>query len=281
MEPLLVVLVLSAAVVGVGYAAGREARRVRRLLALVYRTQSGVLYTDVPWSPLTRWRVVAPGAQRLPRPADGLLVVTENTLSLYQPQSETLVALATYPLADLRGFWRPQKYQPGTNEMWLHWHHAGTWQVLHVYQERGRMAALVAALKQVATPEQVKAYRRQRPYIHREPAAARPAVQNLQGAWELAAPVMLYLMPLFLVIMQGGQVQRWIDLHQIQFITALPRLDAPPGEGLLRFKDEASGDTLAFAVAEYAAWAEDLAQAAKRTLEEPVFRKQKGKEEEE
>ena len=40
-------------------------------------------------------------------------------------------------------------------------------------------------------------------------------------------------------------------------------------------------ESLAFAMNDYEVWAADLAEAAKRTLEEPVMRKGKGKDDDE
>jgi len=50
-------------------------------------------------------------------------------------------------------------------------------------------------------------------------------------------------------------------------------------DGLVRFN--ADDVTYAFALDEYETWAADLAEAAKRTLEDPVERKRKSKDDDE
>jgi hypothetical protein len=130
------------------------------------------------------------------------------------------------------------------------------------------MQILVRTLKEVVPEDLVTAYRRRRPYVHYGPAAARPAAQDMQGAWTLGVPVDLYLMPLALLILEGPTVQRTIPLDQVQRVAAIKRLDQPGAAGLVRF--EASGEPLAFALAQHEAFAQALAEAARRTLEDPI-----------
>jgi hypothetical protein len=62
-------------------------------------------------------------------------------------------------------------------------------------------------------------------------------------------------------------------LATIQNIAALRRMEGGKPDGLVRFK---AGETsYAFALDEYESWAADLAEAAKRTLEDPLERKRK------
>lgn len=274
-----ILAVVTAALACVAYVFGRSYRQRKKLIRLIQQQKEPLLYCDAPWSNLY-FQVVTPGDRAPAVSKSGLLAVTEKRLSVYQSGAATLIAEFACAPGEIRGFWRPQKYDDGINELWIHIQMGGLWCILKLRLMRHDMQALIRAMKVITTEEQVKAYRRQRPYIHRAPTPACPAVQNLQGAWELDAPVDLYLMPLYLVIFHQGQVQRLIDLHHLQQIAALPRLDAPQSDGLLRFRVETTGEMLAFALKEYEAWADDLAQAAKRTLEEPVMRKQKGYEEE-
>jgi hypothetical protein len=106
--------------------------------------------------------------------------------------------------------------------------------------------------------------------------SAHPAQQTLHGAWELDPPVNLYIMPLNLVIFSGSEVQQVIPLTKIQNIAALKRMEGGKPEGLVRFTLD--DETLAFASDDYVQLSALLAEAAKRTLEEPVIRKQKGKD---
>jgi hypothetical protein len=135
---------------------------------------------------------------------------------------------------------------------------------------------LVRALKQVAAPELVTAYRRQRPYVHSGPHNVRPATQDIHGAWALGDAFALYLMPRFLVILEDSRVLRKIPLEAIQQIGALRRIDAPQADGLVRFRAEE--EPFAFSLPGYEAFAASLAEAAKRSLEAPLEQKQKGKE---
>jgi hypothetical protein len=83
-------------------------------------------------------------------------------------------------------------------------------------------------------------------------------------------------MPRFLLILRSQRVERKLALESIQQIGALRRLDAPGAQGLVRF--QVRDETLAFALADHAAFAEALAAAAKRTLEAPLEQKQKKKD---
>ncbi len=121
--------------------------------------------------------------------------------ALEQPQ--------VFPLERLRWFGRPKKYHYGKNDMWLHFEMAGGWQVICLQLYRTTMQALVRALKEVAPPELVTAYRRRRPYVHFGPADAQPAQQDILGAWTLGAPLSLYLMPLA----SGGDAGRGSPAH--------------------------------------------------------------------
>lgn len=179
----------------------------------------------------------------------------------------------------LRWFGRPEKYTPGSNTIWLHVERPEGWFVLKFSMQRAAMAELVAALKAVAAPELVTAYRRRRPYVHAGPVMARPAQQDIHGAWSLAAPLTLYLTPRFLLLLDGERVLRTLPLEAVQQIGALRRIDQPMADGLVRFRAEE--EPFAFALPGYEAFAASLAEAAKRTLEAPLERKQKDKDEDE
>ena len=234
------------------------------------------LYRD--WWQNTHFWVNSPG-EDAPRQhwEKCLLIITHKRLAIYTyPNPEPCFTLAPH---ELQGFWRPEKYNDATNEIWIHAQIGLTWQILKLRLQKYAMQRLVRAIKEIATEEQIKAYRRRRPYLHREPEKAYPAIQTLQGSWELNSPVHLYLMPLYLVIMQQGIVERVLPLAGIQNIAALRRMEGGEPAGLIRF---IMGDeTFAFALNQYETWAADLAEAAKRTLEEPLIRKQKGKDEDE
>lgn len=220
-----------------------------------------------------RWHIKpVPGDES--RGQNGILAVTTTHIIIYD-RDWNMAERLRLPLAGLRWFGRPQKYNSGDNEIWLHFEQDGRWSILKVELPRESMQDFVRALKAVTPPELVTAYRRQRPYIHSGPETAQPATQDIHGAWTLDEPVDLYLMPRFLVIMRGGAVLRTLALEGIQDIGALRRLDQPGAQGLVRFRAEE--ETFAFAHARHEQFAGLLAEAAKRTLEAPLERKQKGK----
>lgn len=266
-------LVISAIVTSLGgfisYAVWRGEKYERWLQQI--RTEDTLFYThtwdffhyriDTPHQSNTRW-------------SQGVLITTHKRIALYQyPQLHPLFTIQPH---ELRGFWRPEKYSPGQNEIWVHAQIGVTWYILKLRLSHSKMTDFVRVMKDISTDVQVKAYRRRRPYIHRGLSLAHPAQQNLHGAWELDAPLHLYLMPLHLVVLHNNAVQNVLDLADIQTIAALKRIEGGKPEGLIRFIY--GEETYAFAMDDYEVWASDLAEAAKRTLEEPVVRKRKGKD---
>lgn len=204
-----------------------------------------------------------------------VLIVSPRDVILFQ-RRETLPEVARFSHTQVRWFGRPQKYSPGRNEIWLHLESESAWKLLKIWLGQDSMRALVRTLKQVAAPELVTAYRRQRPYIHSGPHKVKPATQDIHGAWTLGDAFDLYLMPRFLVILEGSTVLRKIPLEAVQQIGALRRIDQPKADGLVRFRAEE--EPFAFSLLAYEAFAAALAEAAKRTLEMPLEQKQKDKE---
>jgi hypothetical protein len=207
-----------------------------------------------------------------------LLAATSDSLFIY-PKALEMRTDNVFSWKDLRWFGRPQPYQSGNNTIWLHFEYEGRWSKVSIRLSREKMMEFVRLSKEMAESDLVTAYRRRRPYIHLGPVQASLAQQDIHGAWTLDAPVQLYLMPRFLVILKGGVVSQKFPLESIQTVGALRRLDQPGAEGLVRFRvGEAD---FHFAVANHEAFAAALAEAAKRTLEAPLERKQKKKEEDE
>lgn len=197
--------------------------------------------------------------------------VEQDGLHVY-PRTRHMDIHVHFPPTSLRWFGRREKYVPGRNEIWLHFASGSQWHVLMIRAERYEMQGFVRALKQIATPEQVKAYRRQRPYIHYGPAPAWPAKQDIYGAWTVDAnPLSAYLMPYALVLMVGDEVRRVLPLEHVQQVEVMRRLDAPDAGGVVRFDytGEPDTETLAFALPDYLPFGASLVEAAKRTLEDP------------
>jgi hypothetical protein len=196
------------------------------------------------------------------------LSVEADGLHLY-PQTRTMDIHVHFAHESLRWFGRPDKYKPGRNEIWLHFESGSLWHLLKVRAQHYDMQRLVRALKQIATPEQVKAYRRQRPYVHYGPAPAAPSQQDIHGAWSAVGDTLrLYLTPYALVLLDGEQVRRVLPVERMQDIEVMRRLDDPLAGGVVRFR-YADAETLAYSLPDYLPFGAALAEAAKRSLEDP------------
>ncbi len=249
-----------------------EMRLEKAVKALVERLKSDAGNLLELNYPIASVQLEQPGYPPVQRWRRGVLEITVETIAIHWRTLAMDQSTAFSP-ADLRWFGRPRKYTSGENEIWLHFEGKGEWWLLKIRLGREPMRMLVRALKAAAPPELVTAYRRRRPYVHVGPLVAQPATQDLQGAWHLQDAVTVYLMPRFLVVMQGTGVLRVIPLESMQEIGALRRLDEPRADGLVRF--QAEQETFAFAAKGHEQFAESLAQAARLTLEDPLERKQK------
>jgi hypothetical protein len=216
---------------------------------------------------------------------DCLLSVETDGLHLY-PRTRKMDIHIHFARDSLRWFGRPEKYQPGTNTIWLHFESGGLWHLLEVRADRYYMQGLVRALKQIATPEVNTAYRRHRPYIHYGPAPAWPAAQDIFGAWTVdPRGLRLYVMPLALVALdaENAQVRRVLPLERIQEIEVMRRVDDPEAGGVVRFeyRAETAAETIAYTLPDYGPLGASLAEAAKRSLEVPPVFYGKKKDEDE
>jgi hypothetical protein len=252
---------------------GLETRLHRRHLAAetkaaTWRAAPGIIEAVYPRG--SRCEVWMVGAARPDRRAPCLLFFGGTHLGIdLQERDGTFETGLDIQVDELRWFGRPQKYDQvfPRNELWLHVERANRWMLVKIKRlHYGDALRLVRALKQIAPPEIVTAYRRQRPYIHVEPVFAQRAEQDIYGAWTLHEPLRLYLMPLHLVRLNlDWIVADTIPLATITQVAAVRRMDAPGG--VVRFR---SGDaTLAYALDDYPGLALALAEAAKRSLEAP------------
>jgi hypothetical protein len=206
---------------------------------------------------------------------NGMVTLSPQGVTIYPIKNPPEAALH-FAIEDIRWFGRPESYGPGRNELWLHVERKRDWLLVKIWLGHNPMMDFIRALKPLVDPELVTAYRRRRPYIHQGPVEAQPAEQDIHGAWALESEVLLYLMPRYLLVLHDEAVQTLIPLESVQQIGALRRLDAPDANGLVRFQTAEAH--YAFALKDYEAFANALADAAKRTLEAPVMQKQKGKD---
>ncbi len=221
---------------------------------------------------LVGFRIYKVGGKRT-RWRSSILLINEDGITVYRNQAKTPIDFTCRP-EQLRWFGRPDKYHPGTNHLMIHAQIGDSWQVLSLWAWRDNIGDIVRALKAIATPEQIKAYRRARPYIHYQVEAAYPGVQDIHGAWTLDARVRLYITPAFLVVLAADKsrrfvVQKSIPLAQIQEIETMLRLDRLTQEGIVRFK--VGEEKLAYAMLDFQTFADRLAEAARRTLEDPIM----------
>lgn len=258
--------------------AWRQIRHLEAVNAFIAELKSaeGSLLCFQPWN--GAYELSALNGETLKKGQVFILSIKTDQIAMYDPKPAKPEQIYSFAPGQVRWFGRPQKYHDGVNEIWLHLEVGTGWHLLKLHMGRAYMHDAVRVLKSVLPPALVTAYRRQRPYIHYGPVFVQPAHQDIHGSWTLQPPLHLYLMPLFLLVMDKLEVLRKIPLETIQQIGALRRLDRPDTQGgLVRFQIE--GEKMAFALGEYEVFAASLAEAAKRTLEEPVLQKQKKKEE--
>lgn len=231
----------------------------------------------------TRFRLQTIGSRApAPRWQSCLFSVERDGIHLYPNTRKWDIHFHFEPAA-LRWFGRPQKYHPGSNDIWLHFERDEAWQVLTLRTTRYAMQHVVRAVKQIATEAQVTAYRRQRPYVHLGPIAAQRAEEDLYGVWTVEREArLLYLMPSTLVELQGERVLRTLPLETIQNIEVMQRRDVASADGVVRFRHVLGGahEQIAYTSPAFATFAEALITACKRWLEQlPIIYGKKGEDE--
>jgi hypothetical protein len=238
----------------------RQQKAVTALFDHLRQTRSPVLTLN-PW--LGSYRTSRLGeSDLLGKPP--VIAIFQDEIQLYNRRD--LEDRLAFSPDQVRWFGRPRKYKNGMNVLWLHVEMPDGWRIVKLRLPREDTRLMVQALKTILPEALTAAYRRQRPYIHAGPIAAHLAEQDIYGAWTLLERVALYVMPTFLLLLKDGAVERKIPLETIKRVAAVKRLDGP--DGMVRF--EAGDETLAFSLSGYEAFAAALAEAAKRSLEEPL-----------
>lgn len=209
-----------------------------------------------------------------------LLAVFPHGIRLYPIQGEldTFIGIGA---DDVRWFGRPQKYTDDgeLQEMMIHVERKEHWHTYHLFTTKHDMVRLVREMKGILSADLVTAYRRRRPYVHYGPTDVRTSKQDIYGAWTLSEPYTRYLTPLNIVFLAGKFVVKQMPIGEVQDIRAGRRIDAPEADGLVQFR--VGDETFAFSLPDFEAFADALAEAAKRSLEAPPTRKSKDKDDDE
>lgn len=250
-----------------------ENRMIKRLERLRPRhtrvAQAAQVRIAHPSAPTRRWSRV-------------LLYVNDEHITIYR-RIGTETPIFHCLGHEVKGFWRPRIYQDGINSIEIHANVGGVWTILKVRLTRSRMMALVRALKTFVDEDAERSYRQRRPYIYRPPAPAQLATQDIYGMWHYEREFNVYLNPASLIFLgEGDTVERVINLRHLQNIRILRSKEDNVERGLVCFRvttpdDDSAGEDVAISVDDYSAWAESIALAARRTLEEPITRKRKSK----
>ncbi len=241
---------------------GHHHKAARKLVAALRRDHPDALLCR--YLPDGRLQTTTINAMAAERGRPFVILMTPLELRLY-PVDDAPGEPLTFGPEALRWFGRPDKYHAGRNSLWLHVQQAGGWQLVQMEPYYAEVTRLIRALKAFA-PSLETAYRRRRPYVHFGPLAARQATQDLYGVWTLHEAVSLYLMPLHLVLLDGTSVQSTIPVETVTHVRGVQRMDA--AGGVVRF--QTGEETHAFAVDDYRGLAHALAEAARRSLEQPL-----------
>ena len=199
----------------------------------------------------------------------GLMFISNKHVIVYPHKGSDTPIFSCLP-HEIEGFWRPKKYTEGMNDIEIHTNADGQWAILKVRLWKSQMERLVRKLKTLVSEDVTRSYRQKRPYVYRPPAPAYLAMQDLYGMWEHKTPIKVYLTPNTLVFLSGADdVIRVIMLRDIQNL----RVVADEGGSLVCFS--LGDEEIAIATDQYEVWAQSIATAAKRTLEDPIERKRK------
>jgi hypothetical protein len=232
-----------------------EQHHLRRYLKNIHRAHEKIAFSIAPSRGRLQMEQIGFGSGR-GRPF--ILVLTRNELIVY-PESPEMREYHVFGREQLRWFGHPEAEQ-----LWLHFERNGRWWVLRMALGYDDKLRVLAALRDFA-PGLMPPYHRGL-HVHYDPVSARRAEQEITGEWTLYEQRTLYLMPLYVVVLNDNTVQDALPVESITHVASVPRLDAPGG--VVRFR--VAGEDLAFALDDYEAFAVALAEAAKRSLDAPL-----------
>ncbi|HEX2908601.1 MAG TPA: hypothetical protein VHO69_17145 [Phototrophicaceae bacterium] len=229
------------------------------------------------WGPLS-YHLFIPGQRepQWPNWKKGVLLVTPTRFVLYPTTFDHEIFSFAYDQLRWIGLAHKEHTRFYEDQVWFHVEKAGHWSVLKTSSlGNENLLKLRKLLNSMGIAERVGLHRRRgRRDLHYGPVRVVPATQDIHGAWTLAEPVSLFLIrPRFLLILDGQRVLRELALEQIQQVAAVRRLDAPKADGLVSFRAEE--ERFNFALKDYEAFAQILAEAVHSRLEEALEQKQK------
>ncbi len=207
----------------------REIRRYEKLkarIAEIKQAEHAFVVIDY-WDMRAQIEILG---KRADKPVRTMLTISEERLALFE-RNPQMPEVFSFTSGQIRWFGRPNKYTNGRNEIWLHIEKDPGWVLLRIWLYTDSMRDLVRALKAITPPELTTAYRRKRPYVHSGLLKARPATQDIHGAWTVGDAYDLYLMPRYLLILSDNKLMRKIPLEAVQEIGALRRIDQPKADG--------------------------------------------------
>lgn len=270
------------AVVGAFFFTRSQNKKNKSAQALIseIKRPNDLLLRFVPQGSLKLEKISANGRKVQLSKQHIIIHATETTLALYWFEDGAFSeANAIFiPRDEVRWFGRPEKYHKSqNNKLWIHVEYDAKpekyskWEIIEISTSLEMMYRIVGMMK-AFTPHLETPYRRHRPYIHVDPVPAQFAEQDIHGAWTLLDQTSLYLMPLYLVLLDGERVTQKIALDKIKQVSAVKRMD--DDGGVVRFRKRLEGVQediqYAFALENYVSFGESLGEAAKRSLEMPL-----------
>lgn len=223
---------------------------------------------------------------------DVILFITDKEVLIY-PENGSDETLVTFRSDEIIGYWRPRPYhgdklidmdtgwrsKKGSNEINIHANVNGQWVIIKLWVKQAEAKKIVKRLKGLVSEDILRSYRQRPPYIYHPPSPALLMSEDLYGIWYEDHRFRLYLTPSTLVFLDDKDdvIERMIYLRDIQNVRLLQQKGDGDKDGLICFDLENQSEQIAVAVDGSDKWARSIARAARRTLDDPIDRKQKDK----
>jgi curved DNA-binding protein CbpA len=223
-----------------------------------------------------------------------ILFITDKEILLYAEKGSD-EPLISFRSDEIIGYWRPRPYHSdlkglsengwrsrhGNNEVNIHVNNKGRWVIVKLWVKEAQAKKIVNRLKGMVNEDILRSYRQRPPYIYHPPSTALLMSQDIYGMWHEDHRFKLYLTPSTLGFLteNDDEIERSIPLRNIQNIRLLEQKGEGGKDGLISFDLMGADEREQIAVAVNGSdkWARSIARAARRTLSDPVERKQKDK----